>query len=67
MLFSSERNPEIKVDRDTTLTYDARTAVHQQVIGDRPVQAQGFLLQYGRWWTGALHRASASRWWPSDR
>ncbi|MFG1780535.1 S8 family serine peptidase [Micromonospora sp. NPDC049048] len=45
---------------DMTITYDARTAVRQQVKGERPLEAQSTTLQYARWWDAAYLAASYS-------
>jgi subtilisin family serine protease len=45
-------NPEINIEHDTTLVYDARKTVLQKVIGPRPLEAEGILLQYARTFDG---------------
>ncbi|WP_144127886.1 S8 family serine peptidase [Catellatospora sichuanensis] len=43
-------DPEIVLDRDTVLHYDARRAHRIRVEADRPAESQGLRLDYGRWW-----------------
>ncbi|SBT40167.1 S8 family peptidase [Micromonospora auratinigra] len=43
-------DPEILLDRDTVIDWDARTAHRIRVEGDRPTEHQGVRLDYGRWW-----------------
>ncbi|MGW1710519.1 S8 family serine peptidase [Streptomyces sp. NPDC002206] len=43
-------DPEIVVDEDTVLTYDARTATRIRVEADRPTEHQGIRVDYARWW-----------------
>ncbi|BCJ75187.1 peptidase [Catellatospora sp. IY07-71] len=47
-------------DTDRTITYDARTAVRQQLDAERPVEAQNITVQYGRWWDSAYLAAAYS-------
>ncbi|MEV4412808.1 S8 family serine peptidase [Catellatospora sp. NPDC049609] len=47
-------------DIDRTITYDARTAVRQQIDAARPVEAQNITVQYGRWWDNAYLAAGYS-------
>ncbi|HEX6684523.1 MAG TPA: S8 family serine peptidase [Candidatus Limnocylindrales bacterium] len=43
-------DPEMILDRDTVLEFDARQAHRIRVEGDRPTESQGMRLDYGRWW-----------------